>query len=218
MIKKLMIIFFLFQSIVSIASIEKYEKIHTKFRKKLCAPGEVRKYYDLLSKTNKSGHYIPVVEGKLNNFVIKKNLVTLRKKREWLKQNIENISSKRNLSFKKEVSSLSKKLNELLKIKNDFYLKEKIKEKSELKKVSKKKFLSFKNDLLYFLERIKLLHTYSFPINHLVMRSQYDLLKIRKDIPGQTLSQDVFFNRKVVEDGAPHPRWRGSDLRHQVLD
>ena len=49
------------------------------------------------------------------------------------------------------------------------------------------------------------------------MRSQYDLLKIRKDIPGQTLSQDVFFKRKVIEDGAPHPRWRGSDLAIRSL-
>ena len=102
MIKMLITFFFLSQSFVSIASIEQYEKVHYKFRKKLCASGEVRKYYSLLSKTNKSGHYIPVVEGKLNSFVIKKNLVTLRKKREWLARNIGEISSKNNINLKKK--------------------------------------------------------------------------------------------------------------------
>ncbi|MAW07237.1 MAG: hypothetical protein CME61_03030 [Halobacteriovoraceae bacterium] len=215
MIRKLILFFFLTHSFVSAASIKRYEKVHNKFRKKLCAPGVTRKYYSLLSKTNKSGHYIPVVEGKLNSFVIKKNLVTLRKKRKWLADNIENISSKTNLSLKKEVINLSTKLDELLVIKKEFYTRGK--EKKEFKKKSKDLFLSFKKDLLNFLEKLKILHTYNFPVNHLAMRSQYDLLKIRKDIPGQTLSQDVFFKRKVIEDGAPHPRWRGSDLAIRSL-
>ena len=140
MIRKLILFFFLTHSFVSAASIKRYEKVHNKFRKKLCAPGVTRKYYSLLSKTNKSGHYIPVVEGKLNSFVIKKNLVTLRKKRKWLADNIENISSKTNLSLKKEVINLSTKLDELLVIKKEFYTRGK--EKKEFKKKSKDLFLS----------------------------------------------------------------------------
>jgi hypothetical protein len=49
------------------------------------------------------------------------------------------------------------------------------------------------------------------------MRRDYDSLKIRKDAVGINLAQNIFFKRKIIEDGAPHPRWRGSDKSIRTL-
>ena len=49
------------------------------------------------------------------------------------------------------------------------------------------------------------------------MRGRYDSLKIRKDTLGKNLAQDLFFKRKIFEDGAPHPSWRGTDKSIRTL-
>ena len=56
-----------------------------------------------------------------------------------------------------------------------------------------------------------MLHTFSFPVDHKSMRRDYDSFKRRKDVAGKKRANQIFFERKLVEDGVRHPRWRGSD-------
>ena len=82
---------------------------------------------------------------------------------------------------------------------------------------SQKKVIRFQSKLGNFFDNLIFLHTFNYPVDHLKMRGKYDSLKIRKDVLGKNLAQDLFFKRKIFEDGAPHPRWRGTDKSIRTL-
>lgn len=197
--------------------VKKYLRLHSKFRKEVCSRGTTRKYFDLLSLTRKTGNYVPINEGKLNTFVVQKNLILLRQKRKWIKSLENELSIKQISRLKRDALKLGNELETIVELKQNHWKEKNRKNRITLAKKSKEKVSNFKTGLALFLDKLSPLHTFGYPVNHLEMRGKYDSLKIRKDPLGINLAQDLFFKRKIYEDGAPHPRWRGTDKSIRTL-
>tara|TARA_B100000925_G_scaffold289647_1_gene272977 strand:+ start:4453 stop:6102 length:1650 start_codon:yes stop_codon:yes gene_type:complete len=209
---------FLFMSFYSLAEdLKVYEKVHSKFRSEVCSRGTVRKYFDLLSLTRKTGNYLPINDGKLNTFVVQKNLILLRQKKSWITKAANKINNSVLKELLTELQELSVRLDEIVLLKQEHWLEKEKTKQSSLMKKSKTKVMKFEERLNIFFDRLFMLQTFGYPVNHLEMRGKYDSLKIRKDTLGKNLAQDLFFKRKIYEDGAPHPRWRGTDKSLRTL-
>ena len=208
--------FFLISSCFA-SSFKDYLRVHTEFRKKVCSKGTNRTYFNLLSKTQKTGNYVPINQDKLNKFVVEKNLILLRNKKNWIEKNRKKVNKKYLSQNRIRLSKLKETLGQINLLKRNHWLEKDVKKQKIIGIESLNKFTNFKKELKSFLDGLFVLHTFSYPVDHLLMRRDYDALKIRKDPVGKNLAQDIFFKRKIIEDGAPHPRWRGSDKSIRTL-
>ena len=69
-------------------------------------------------------------------------------------------------------------------------------------KKSRRKLSSFYQEVNNFFDSLYFLQGFNFPVNHKMMRDSYDQLKRREDLAGMNFAQDLFFKRKIYEDGA----------------
>lgn len=185
--------------------IERYLKEHQKFFKNMCRPGTEEKFWKLNSKFRGSGFYVPgLPNSKLDILTVNRFVPELERKKKWIEGQSKELSKR-----KKDFDSEFKKLEEfrtiikqLLEYKGHYFEKEKAIEKEKSRIRSKYLLIKFKNEFKKFLKKIPFLLSYRHPNDHFDLRLTYDTFKGREDVKEARRANEVYFYRKIVQDGA----------------
>lgn len=188
---------------------KEYANLHDQFSRELCGGGAGQKYWRLRKEFVGNGFYIPLLTRNkqipsLDTGTINKMVPMMREKIQWIDKNIKD--TKNNIKFdvlKGELNELSDDYKQLINFKTKYFNSNKAKEKESIRKKSSISLKSFKTKFISFFKKYSFLRPFRFPVDHLKMRSDYDRFKFRTDIFGIKKSNEIYFFRRLVEDGAP---------------
>lgn len=216
---KILLFFFSFNTLGLTKSFEKYFKYSDskltktyfkklkKMKKVSCQKGDSSKYEDLFKAYKGKGFYLPKIDDQLDLKTIKDNLKLLENKKKWISNIRKRLKSYKRLpeisSELKEIDSLVK---ENLKLKARFQFKAQsspllFKEGRKVFERISKAFTSLESNIFYLLN-------FNFPVNHFENRRKYDEYKAQGNISSKN---QMFFKRKIFEDGAPSSSAHSSD-------
>ena len=184
-----------------------YKRLHKEFSRKVCRAKTEVSYWGLQKKFSGNGFYIPLLSKnnkspQLDIDTIKKMIPKMRSKKSWINKNINKLKQDNQyLSLKQNLRNVEKMYSGLVQLKTDYF---KLKTKNDsLRKLTIKEMKKFKNSFGLFVSELEFLQSYNFPVDHLSMRRDYDKFKTRTDLLGIRKSNTIYFERRLVEDGAP---------------
>lgn len=193
--------------------LKQYLKIHKDFSKKMCRPGSEEKFWKLFKNFRGQGYYVPITsEDKVDFTTVGRFLPELSSKKQWIKKQITEVKKIKNLSsYKDNVSELNHLLEKIVKKKQQYF--ETTSEELKIKFLNESKYLmiEFRTKFKKLLNTLSFLKSYLFPVNHFELRQGYDKYKKSKDKEGRKKSNEIYFYRKIVQDGAQNPNNTGSD-------
>lgn len=193
--------------------ISNFWKYHKEFSRLHCKPGTEEKFWDYFRDFRGDGHYLPkTIEGKLDRKTLNRYIPELKSKKAWIKVQIKKLketSSFENLLV--ELDILEKKVDELVKLKELYEESDSDTVKISLKNQSKYKLIDFKTRFLKFLHKVPFLTSYRYPVDHFELRENYDEVKNNQSDKSRSRANEVYFYRKIVQDGAQNPNRSHSD-------
>jgi len=200
---------------------KEYWKLHKGFFSKTCRPGTEEKFWEYFRDFRGDGHYLPrTVDNKLDRKTLNRFVPELEAKRKWIQEQKKSLGKMKSFSkLKKELKALESDVEKLVS------LKEKYEDSSDdtfrvsIKTQSKYLFLSFKSKFVQFLDKIPFFTSYRYPIDHFELRENYDEVKGSKNVEEKQRANEVYFYRKVVQDGAQdRNRSRSDTFLRSMLD
>lgn len=190
-----------------------YQEMHRRFSKQVCSPGTDAKYYQYLRKYRGTGFYLPLLGNDIDREAIVSNLPKFKKKIEFIEKTKKKLSKLEKLPAFDEISKpLVESLRKLLNYKKEFSQVIEKEKKDQLRADSNKEIAHLKKSFDEFLSKVFFLKSYNFPNDHLENRRQYELYKDREDEKSKKKANNLFFMRKIVEDGTYNSNHGGSDL------
>ncbi len=194
------------------ALLGEYRNVYQTYFKQLCPGGTEEKYWELYRQFSGDGHYIPVLEsGKLDRLTVNKFIPELKDKKKWIDSLIESHEKWKSFSdLKKMIKEVEGEINFLLKLKEQ--LTNSTEENSTLLK-NKNKFelLKFRDKVLELAKQTPFLMSYRHPVDHFDLRLSYDNYKEAIDDTNKRRSNEIYFYRKIVQDGAQDAGGKRSD-------
>lgn len=192
--------------------INKFERIHTDYTRKVCQPGDSQKYYQLLKDYRGQGYWLPKYEDHIDRRAIKKHLPFLKKKITYLKKMRADVSKLEELpNFMALFGEIEKVVDQLLILKKEHHQALTKESKIKLEKKSALKLLVLKKAYKRFIDKFFFLKSYNFPNDYLENRKQFEALKNQSSAQSKRLANAVFFYRKITEDGAMDSNHTRSD-------
>ncbi len=153
---------------------------------------------DLYRKFNGDGHFIPLnLNDTLDRLAIKTYMDEFGYKKTWIRRKIRQLS--RLKSFKK-IYQLMDSIDQEMKV----YLIAKSRLNSSVKG-PKKSFKKIKKYYSELLTEISFLRSYKSPVDFFGLRKEYDQFKGASDKKMKRKANQVYFLRKLMEDGAQDP-------------
>ncbi len=190
-----------------------YLKIHKNFSKALCRPGTEEKFWKKFRTYQGKGSFIPTThDGKLDTVTLNRFIPELEKKIDWIDKKINRM--KRMRSFRKyqiHIEELENIVKRLLVYKEQYYDSSDVDVKIRARNQSKYLFLNFKKQVLDFFQKISFLLSYRYPVNHFELRENYDEVKHSDKPKLKQRSNEIYFYRRIVQDGAQNKNNTGSD-------
>ncbi|WP_372651254.1 hypothetical protein [Halobacteriovorax sp.] len=194
-------------------ALDLYLKKLNSFSKLHCKGGVEHEFWKKFKNFRGNGNFIPLLpDGKLDKLTVNKFIPELESKKKWIDSQRKIVSKRKN--FKPEYAKLiklEKTFNELLTYKKKFFQSKSDKEKSVIRNNSKYKLITFRSNLKSYLESLSFLQSYKFPVDHFDLRVNYDKHKGSEDIEGKRKSNEIYFFRKIVQDGAQNVNHKKSD-------
>jgi hypothetical protein len=186
---------------------------HKDFFNKNCKPGTEEKYWNLYHRFRGDGHYIPVLEDdKLDKLTINRFLPELDRKLAWIKSKKKEIEGIKDFKkFLSEIEALEVDYEKILKLKQVGIEGKTSDERKKARNRSKYSLIKFKIRFRDFLNSIDFLTSYRFPVDHVELRETYDLVKEKRTPEERKRSNEIYFYRKIVQDGALNPDRSKSD-------
>lgn len=193
--------------------LKKFNYYHKSFSDTLCRPGTEEKFWDLFRAYQGSGYYLPRTEkDELDRKTLNRFFPEIVKKREWIQEQKKALLKTKNFSdLKKELKSLESDVEKLISYKEQYEETNDDSKKISLKNKSKYLFLTFKKKFLDFLKKVPFLTSYRYPVDHFELRENYDEVKGSDDPEKKQRANEVYFYRKIVQDGAQNPNRSHSD-------
>ena len=194
-----------------------YIKIQKRFTKKYCAPGIEESFWKLFRAYRGNGYYIPLTtEEKLDRVNLNRYIPEVQRKVNWIQSQIDYLNRHRKFGkYRAEIKKLQKELAELLQYKKDFYLSANESVKNKARSRSTYKMITFRSDFKKLIKKLSFLTSYRSsvdgPLDHFELRENYDEFKGTKDPKEKERMNEVYFYRKIVQDGAQNPNHSGSD-------
>lgn len=196
-----------------------YLKKHKIFSQKLCRPGTEEKYWRLVKNYRGRGFFIPKnIDGSLDRRTIKKYLPEFDEKVKWLNALIESVEKEN--SFQKHTDKLDVfdlEIERLLLLKERYFDTSDQKQKKYLLYESKEHYKKLRLRVRGFLETMPFLHAFHFPNDHLKLRKEYDSYKKADEQNRKLKANQVYFYRKLVQDGAHDKLYKKSDTQTRML-
>ena len=193
--------------------LSEYLKLQQEFNKAVCKPGTEDKYWELYRDFRGDGHYIPVMlDGKLDKMTVSRFVPEIESKAEWIASMASLLSKKKNLSDVQDaVATLDKRLQKALSLKEKITFAKNDKERALGFVESKYSMISLKDAYNALMATMPFLVSYKFPVDHFQLRENYDDVKFSEDVKEVQRKNEVYFFRKIVQDGAQNPDNSGSD-------
>lgn len=190
-----------------------YWKYHKQFSRELCRPGTEEEFWKRFREFRGDGHYLPrTIDGKLDRKTLNRFIPEIKKKKDWIKTQKEKLKETEN--FKKlldELDLLEEEVSKLISYKEQYEEEDDDSKKISIKNKSKYLFIKFKEDFLGFLKKVPFLTSYRYPVDHFELRENYDEVKNSESTLEKQRANEVYFYRKVVQDGAQNPNGSHSD-------
>jgi hypothetical protein len=193
--------------------LKEYKKQHKKFSTQLCRPGTEQKFWKLFKAYRGNGFYIPINhKEELDKVTLNRYLPELEKKIQWIKRQISLVSKQKTFSQSlKKLKDLEAIVERLLEYKQQYFETK----NEEIQRTSKNRsrylYIEFRSKFREFLEEIPFLVSYRFPVNHFGLRESYDEVKGAKTKREKQRANEVYFYRKIVQDGAQNSDHTRSD-------
>lgn len=190
-----------------------YWKHHEEFFKKNCRPGIEEEFWNKFRGFRGDGHYLPrSVDGKLDRKTLNRFVPELIKKRKWIRSQREKLEKTSDfVELLKELKVLESSVEQLIQYKEQYEEATDDSAKVSVKNKSKYLFISFKRDFLNFLKKTPFLTSYRYPVDHFELRENYDEVKGGEEKEVKARANEVYFYRKIVQDGAQNPNRSHSD-------
>jgi len=228
-LKAIKFVLFLFSSILlaphslramnrlDLATIDEYLKIHKEFTHALCTPQKEQQYNQLLKDYQVFGNYIPTqLDEKLDLKTIKSMLPLIDEKILWLKEQKNQLDQLANFEQqKKETAKLKKLYQEILDLKRDHFT---IKHSKENLQKAREKFVEFKQVFDGLKTKVPFLLSFKFPVNHLLLRSEYEKYKESMNRDDRQHANMIFFFRKIVQDGTLDENFKSDLMYRSMID
>lgn len=194
-------------------------KKQKKFSKMICRPGVEQKFWKLVKSFRGEGFYIPKkLNGQLDRQTIKKYIPELKNKIKWINIEIEKIKSKSSFVVPlRETKAFNSDLEKLLILKERYYDTGDKKQKRYIVRESREFYESFRLRVKMFLETLSFFHSYSFPVDHLNLRRRYDKYKGVQVANDKRLANEIYFYRKIVQDGTHGKGYTGADAHIRAM-
>lgn len=196
--------------------LDRYFKLHSAFIKESCRPGTEEKFWKLFYDFRGEGYFIPLtVDNKLDRAIVNRFIPELINKKKWINSQIEEVKKLQDFNQHLElIESLRPMLKQLLKLKEQID-DGRLSEDEKLKVYNQYKYLliNFKSNLTTFFSKISFLTSYRFPVDHFELRENYDKSKNgdKESAQNQSRKNEIYFYRKIVQDGAQNSNHTGSD-------
>ena len=194
------------------AILKEYHQNYQTYFKQMCPGGTEEKYWEIYRQFRGDGHYIPVLEsGKLDRLTVNKFIPELKDKLKWLEGLIKSKDKWRNFAgLRSEVKAIKGEIDYLLRLKEKL-TNAKVKESTLLRNQNKFELLKFRDKLLELASHVPFLMSYRHPVDHFDLRLSYDNYKDAIDDKNKRRSNEIYFYRKIVQDGAQDPGAQRSD-------
>lgn len=186
--------------------VDRYSKIYRTFSRQVCQPGVESKYYKLLRLYRGQGYYLPKVKGDIDRKAIKKNMHHFPKKIAYIDSMIKRLEKTKKLKkFAHIHIELDKIVTNLLNIKKKYYQALTKETKEQLLQESRLELIRFKKQFDIFLDHMFFMKSYGFPNNYLRNRRDFEKHKFASGISNKKKANEIFFYRRLTEDGAYDP-------------
>ena len=190
--------------------ISDFNKRFNAISKQTCSPGDEAKYYQLLRNYRGQGYYLPKVGDDIDRKAIKSSIHHFVKKMKFIKETQKRLI---HLSpfpkYELIQSEIGATVDDLLKLKKDYHEEIRKEEKDRILKTSQAKLRLLKKQYDIFMDKLFFFKSYNYPNNYLENRRRFEHFKYTKK--NIRKSNEVFFYRKITEDGALDPDLRRPD-------
>ncbi len=186
------------------ATLNEYLKLQKTFNESMCTP-EVTKQFDELTLAYKGdGNFIPLTtKGEIDEEAISKNLDLFKEKILWLEQSKSRLELMENFD---DLTAIVKKIkteyDTLLDQNKKHFFQKDPKKKEAVLEEAKKNYQNLLTLLDEFSSKAPYLFSFTFPIDHLDLRAQYDKNRDSGLDKSKHLANVIYLKRKIVQDGA----------------
>ena len=190
-----------------------YMKVHKSFSRALCRPGTEEQFWKKFRAYQGQGFFIPTThDGKLDTATLNRFIPELGKKINWIEQKINRVQKMRSFRrYQTPIDNLEATVKKLLIHKERYYDSNNVDAKIKARNQSKYLFLTFKKKILDLFQKVSFLLSYRYPVNHFELRENYDQVKGSKKPQKRKRSNEIYFYRRIVQDGAQNRNNTASD-------
>ncbi|MBL7665777.1 MAG: hypothetical protein JNM93_11640 [Bacteriovoracaceae bacterium] len=191
--------------------IHEYLEVHQGYFKKLCTYGSDHEYYKLLRNFRGQGYYLPESKGDVDSATITKYLPKILDKINYIKDIKAKLMKQRSLpSFRKITDKIIDIQKKALNEKKNYQLASTEKQRLTALNSSRKLLAEYEVEYNAFVNNIYFLLSFDYPVDHFYNRKNYDKYKDLGDTY-KVKANELYFYRKIVEDGALDPDHTKSD-------
>lgn len=185
--------------------IDQYLKFQSTFRSKLCTP-QVEKEFSTLNQNFKEfGKFIPTtLDDKIDVKTISSHMDLFDEKEKWISWSIDRLNLNKDFTVTIGlIKQLKDQREKLIKLKHEFMTSSSLSEekKKELERTAKETRANFSREFQILLNQVPFLLSFNYPIDHLELRKSYDHYKEIKTKEGRAKSNQIFFARRILQDG-----------------
>lgn len=194
-------------------NIREYNKIHSEFSKQVCIPGTDFKFLKLLRAYRGQGNYLPLLGNDIDRDAIKNNLKWFKKKVQFITNIEKQLKSAKKLpAYNLITKDVKETIHNLLELKKDYNIEVDSKKQIEIEKKSQDLLLILNKQFNTLLGHFFFLKSFNFPVDHLKNRYEFENVKHEDKIKAKKSANELFFYRKIVEDGALDPDHTRPDI------
>ena len=187
-----------------------FNKEFKNFSNKICKPGVEKKYWDLLRDYRGQGYYLPKLGDDIDRRAIKKNISHFQRKLVHILDMKNKLEKQKDYpQFDFIYASLGETVKQLLNLKKMYRAELLQDKKAKILKESRRHLIRFKKQFDIFVDHIYFMKSYNFPNNYLQYRADFEYNKYK--VENLKKSNEIFFFRRIVEDGAMDPNRNYSD-------
>lgn len=186
--------------------INKQMKVFEDFSDKSCGKNDEATYQSLLRDYRGQGFYLPKLDDHIDRAAILSNMDALRAKVNYVEKITKRFSKEKSLpSIDILFSDIDSIVKNLLNLKKRHYQTLDSSLKAKILKESNRELLKLKKQFNVLMKQLYFMQSFRYPNDFLELRANYEKVKDEENKNLKKKANQIFFYRKIVEDGALNP-------------
>lgn len=183
--------------------VNQYLKFQSTFRNKLCSLQTEKEFTSLNQNFKEFGKFLPLnLDDKIDIKTISNNMPLFEEKERWISWVIERLTLNKDFTVTLSlIKQLQEQRQKIISYKDEFMSINSDEKKIEIQKNAKQALTNFAREFQILLNQIPFLLSFKYPVDHLDLRKSYDHFKEIKTIESRTKSNQIFFVRRILQDG-----------------